>query len=250
MSVSVDDRAEPSRSDMEKDWRLTEMLLDTAFPEIKDAVVAAAIPHWFDAAVMACLLNEPEAGQNNVYEQISVLPIAERFGDLGTALHERTRKAILYHLIKEKPQRLKEYNRRAYDYFAKYGDPERQAEACYHQMALDPAKAAGVLKNQVDNFINVQNYGAANTLLRDAEELINLNTLDYLVGKEIQAQRSRVDYAVKAKTETEKPTDMVDRALSRHSPDSGSLGAKIGPSGRLATVSRAARGPEASKTAV
>src|SRR5271166_3715555 len=38
--------------------------------------------------------------------------------------------------------------------------------------------------------------------------------------------------------------------LSRHSPDSGSLGAKIGPSGRLATVSRAARGPEASKTAV
>src|SRR5271165_4077969 len=40
------------------------------------------------------------------------------------------------------------------------------------------------------------------------------------------------------------------KPLNRHSPDSGSLGAKIGPSGRLATVSRAARGPEASKTAV
>src|SRR5271165_1287946 len=52
----------------------------------------------------------------------------------------------------------------------------------------------------------------------------------------------------------ETPADLAQWSnrndINRHSPDSGSLGAKIGPSGRLATVSRAARGPEASKTAV
>ncbi|GAK54553.1 SEFIR domain protein [Candidatus Moduliflexus flocculans] len=46
-------------SEEEKAYLLAMALLETQPPEIREAIVAAAVPHWFDAEILAALLTHP-----------------------------------------------------------------------------------------------------------------------------------------------------------------------------------------------
>ena len=54
-------RLQAAQSDAEREWVLMEWSLANLEPEVRAAVWAAAIPHWFDAAFLAALLDKPLA---------------------------------------------------------------------------------------------------------------------------------------------------------------------------------------------
>ena len=45
----------------EKAYLLAMALLETQPPDIREAVIAAAVPHWFDAEILAALLSPDPA---------------------------------------------------------------------------------------------------------------------------------------------------------------------------------------------
>ncbi len=54
-------------SDEEKAYLLAMALIETQPPEIREAIIAAAVPHWFDAEILAALLTpDPASSQSGV----------------------------------------------------------------------------------------------------------------------------------------------------------------------------------------
>ena len=45
-----------AESEEERAWISANALLETQPPDIREAVIAAAVPHWFDAEILAALL--------------------------------------------------------------------------------------------------------------------------------------------------------------------------------------------------
>lgn len=68
-------------SEEQRTWIVTNALLDSQPPELREAALAAAVPHWFNAAILAALLEtQPlpfpggeEAGQSGESSEIPLL---------------------------------------------------------------------------------------------------------------------------------------------------------------------------------
>src|SRR5574341_1838446 len=72
-------------------WIITDQLL-SSMPDVRDAVLAAAIPHWFNKDVLDALLDRKSVNVDSIYERIIGLSFVEPHGILGYRLHDLTRK--------------------------------------------------------------------------------------------------------------------------------------------------------------
>ena len=74
---------------------LLEMTLDAAPPDVADAVRAAALPAWFDAALLAYLLERDETEAERLLAQIAAFSFVQPREDGGLVYHEATRARLL-----------------------------------------------------------------------------------------------------------------------------------------------------------
>jgi tetratricopeptide (TPR) repeat protein len=113
-----------AKSDDERGEIVLQFSLESLDSGLRDAVRAAAIPHWFDVELLAALLDKSKTETLPIFEQLLSLSIVEPFQGRGYNIHERTRSLLL---------KLLWQNDR--DYYIKLS--QRVANYCYGQDKLD-----------------------------------------------------------------------------------------------------------------
>jgi tetratricopeptide (TPR) repeat protein len=113
---------------------------------IKDALVAAAVPHWCDRDFLAALLDTtPEEGER-LLGQLRALTVVEPFparGEHAVNVHEAARLALREHLRATDVARWKALSTRARAHVCQGTEPHTRIEALYHLFAINqPAAAA------------------------------------------------------------------------------------------------------------
>lgn len=130
-----------SSSEDERNWLITQNLINQLPPELSQAVWAAAIPHWFNAEILASLLPEYIDLIEKLYSQLQNLPFVEPFLGRGFNIHEVPRRLILQYLWKERHDEFINLSMHAANYFAQQkGNLSAATEQIYHIWIIDSSK--------------------------------------------------------------------------------------------------------------
>jgi hypothetical protein len=117
---------------------------------LRTALQAAAIPHWFDQAMLAALLGATADSIGEVWEQLTALSVVEPFPARGEAtfnVHEATRLALRHHLATTELGRFRRLSDTAAAQFAADARPATQIEWIYHLLCADPEHGADELED-------------------------------------------------------------------------------------------------------
>ena len=174
-----------AQTDEERSWIVIENLLESLPEDVKSALWALAIPHWFDADILAALCPELADHADEIYRQLQTISCVEMFPERGHNVHELTRNHLLDRLWQDNPERFRELSAKAASYFADGNKPEMQIERIYHLVIAEPANENSELFNLAQLWSN--NYRKA-----EVESLI-LNLQQHIAA-------NRVTVAVKAET--------------------------------------------------
>lgn len=158
-------------SDEEREWLTTAFSLEGLTPALREAVWAAAVPHWFDRELLGALLGAPVAEE--VFEALLGLSFVEPYPGRGHAIHERTRGVLLARLWKREPERYRALSRRAAAYTAERGEgDEWRIETIYHRLVGEPERGEKELISSGWEWQNSPNfaYDTVEALARAARE--------------------------------------------------------------------------------
>jgi tetratricopeptide (TPR) repeat protein len=149
MSDDLLARLQAAESAEERDWLVTETLLESLPAELRQAAWAAAVPHWFDASILAALLDREPEECAALYADLQALPFVEPFEARGGQnVHEVTRTAMLAKLWSERRDEYRALSARAAATFADGDEPEMRIEEIYHLLVADPDAGAAALYEQ------------------------------------------------------------------------------------------------------
>ena len=129
-------------------------------PELAETVRAAAIPHWFDAPLLAALLELPADEAELRYATLQEMPFVQVVGGRGHALHELTRRLLLDELWVEREADFRAWSRRAAGCFDGQADADDTAriEAIYHWLIADPDRGADLVAQWDAKWSNTSRY--------------------------------------------------------------------------------------------
>ncbi len=136
-----------AQTDEERSWIVTENLLESLPKDVASALWAVAIPHWFNAEILAALCPELGDRADEIYQQLQELSCVEVFPERGHNVHELTRNQLLDRLWKDSPERFRELSGKAASYFAQRGKSENQIERIYHLVVADPNRGIDALSD-------------------------------------------------------------------------------------------------------
>ncbi len=118
-----------------------EIVLSGHQPELRNAFIAAAIPHWFDTQILAKLLQIDEVQAASYIDQLQRLPMVERFATRDAwNVHEATRLALRSQLIAEQNVKFQQLSARAAQCFLA-DEPHQRVEHLFHLLVSAPAEA-------------------------------------------------------------------------------------------------------------
>jgi tetratricopeptide (TPR) repeat protein len=147
-------------------------------PELKQALVAAAIPHWFTADTLSALLDEDlRPSAEKLHAAVIALPMVEEYPERQAhAVHDQTRLALRDRLWAEQPERFRELSRRA---ATAYGNADDTApdftltcEHLYHQLAGQTDAGDEAMDQVAGNWRRRFHVQPLQTLARLLEELL------------------------------------------------------------------------------
>jgi tetratricopeptide (TPR) repeat protein len=152
---------------------MTWSMLESFPRDLREATVAAAVPHWFDASILAALLPARADDAEGLYRELQRQPFVEPYTGRGHTLHELTREAILARLWCDDTDGFRALSERVRRYLAEREehDPTIQIEVLYHTLVTNEGAALDALTGLHDEFRNVgARYHLAEALLRAAAE--------------------------------------------------------------------------------
>lgn len=136
-------------------------------PDLAETVRAAAIPHWFDAALLAALLELPQKKADRRYATLQEMPFVQPVGGRGHALHELTRRLLLDELWAGRQADFRAWSHRAARYFDRQAnDDTARIEAIYHWLAADPDRGAYLVWGQGATWNNTFRYNLVFALIQ------------------------------------------------------------------------------------
>jgi tetratricopeptide (TPR) repeat protein len=139
-------RVNQAETEADRQWILLELQLAQMPEDLVSMLWAAAVPHWFDGAILAALRPELAERAEELYEQLQELTFIEEFAGRGHNVHELTRDVLLGKLWAERREEFLELSRRAADYFFGLdGDGDAEVEACYHEVLNEGEAQTGRL---------------------------------------------------------------------------------------------------------
>jgi len=178
MHADILAQLQQAESEAQKTWIITNTILETLPTDLSEAVIAAAVPHWFNIRVLVEILGIEAAQSERVLEQLQLLSFSEPFGDLGWTLHDMTRMGILTHLVADRLGYFLECSRRAFNHFSRFDGAQNVVEAIYHLLVIEKEVGLKKFKEQMEAYSHEPNFSAANNLLRCARELFKTGTSD------------------------------------------------------------------------
>ena len=163
-------RLAQAQTEEEKDWLLAELSLSVLSPELRAMALAAAVPHWFDANILAAL--QPDLAQQTeaLYLELQHLPFVEVFPDRGYNIHERTRKAMLKHQWETDEEAFKQFSQRLVDYFG--AENTNRIEQIYHAVAADFEAGSSQFEDYITHLDHNFRRGEAEALLAAVQEQV------------------------------------------------------------------------------
>ena len=134
-------RVQQAETETERQWILLELQMSQMSDELVSMLWAAAIPHFFDANILAALRPELAEQAEKLYENLKALTFVEKFPKQGYNIHELTRNVLLNQLCQQDKDEFLSLSQRAADYFfAEKMSSEEDVEFCYHEI-LNEGKA-------------------------------------------------------------------------------------------------------------
>lgn len=132
--------------------------IDLTFPALgetdrsalKDTLLAAAVPHWCDAAILSALLQGSPAECGERLARLRTLNVIEPFPARGADavnVHEAARLALRRSLATQDEFRFRTLSHRTAAFFAADSTLAGRIEWIYHRLCADPEKAATELEN-------------------------------------------------------------------------------------------------------
>jgi tetratricopeptide (TPR) repeat protein len=112
---------------------------------IRRALLAAAVPHWFDPAFLGALLAVDEQEAERLYGKLCTLRAVEPFsarGERAVNVHESVRLALREHLRQSDPEQWRALSERARAHVATSSSVHARIEALHHHFAIDQEVAA------------------------------------------------------------------------------------------------------------
>ncbi|MEG4236411.1 tetratricopeptide repeat protein [Microcoleus sp. Pol14C6] len=158
-----------AQTEEEKDWLLAELSLSVLSPE-RAMALAAAVPHWFDANILAALQPDLAQQAEALYLELQHLPFVEGFADRGHNIHERTRKAMLRHLWETEEEAFKQFSQRLVDYFG--AENTNRIEQIYHAVMADFEAGSSQFERYIRSLDHNFRRGEAEALLAAVQELV------------------------------------------------------------------------------
>ncbi|MBD0312611.1 MAG: hypothetical protein ICV86_06910, partial [Microcoleus sp. T3-bin5] len=163
-------RLAQAQTEEEKDWLLAELSLSVLSPELRAMALPAAVPHWFDANILAALQPDLAQQAEALYLELQHLPFVEGFADRGHNIHERTRKAMLKHLWETDEEAFKQFSQRLVDYFG--AENTNRIEQIYHALVADFEAGSSQFKPYIRSLDHNFRRGEAEALLAAVQELV------------------------------------------------------------------------------
>lgn len=155
----------------ERQWLLLESVLESLSEEVRQAVWAIAVPHWFDDRILAALCPEFATQAAEIYQELQRLSFVEVFEGRGHNIHEATRSVLLDRLWNDRPDEFKFISARAAEYFA--DDAENVAEWLYHKSVGEPIGDA--LVNAMEPLGHNSRRSESEVILKGLDEQIKSN---------------------------------------------------------------------------
>jgi len=135
----------------------------------------AAIPHWFNADVLAVLLPDLSSQAAGLYAQLQSLAFVEPYQGRGHNVHELTREIILTLWWNTRRDEYRQISGRAETYFAAQDDDGAHVEAAYHSIVASPFDLTGLTGrwNETAASLRIpEQFSLAHTLIQNAREHI------------------------------------------------------------------------------
>lgn len=206
MNIEFLKRLAHAQNDEERTWLVTESLLATLPPAMQLILWAAAVPHWFDAEILAALRPELTDQTKALYEELKLLSFVEVFPGRGHNIHEKTRKIMLGRLWQNNINEFRMLAGNAAQYFAMENSPAAQIEAIYHWVIASPNQGGNRFWNLAQTWCNDFRLAELESLLDNINEHHLVQRLEpSLIAKEAY-WRGRVSFR----------TYYVDEALTQY----------------------------------
>jgi tetratricopeptide (TPR) repeat protein len=168
MNADLFARLSQAQTEEEKTWLLIELSLEGLLPELRQSVWAMALPHWFDAEILAAACPDLADRAAELYQQLQGLSFVEVFPERGHNVHELTRRAILQRRWQDDRQGFVECSGRLAAYFANVG--ESAAEWIYHLVIADREQGKAKLKQYAETLNNSYRRSESELLLSGLRE--------------------------------------------------------------------------------
>jgi tetratricopeptide (TPR) repeat protein len=220
-------RLAQAQTEEEKDWLLTELSLSVMSPELRAMALAAAVPHWFDANILAALQPDLAQQAEALYLELQDLPFVEVFPDRGHNIHERTRKAMLKHLWETDEQAFKQFSQRLVDYF----DAENlnRIEQIYHAVVADFEAGSSQFEDYITHLDHNFRRGEAEALLAAVQELVEAKRVPESFAADVVSWFGQIHFRF---YEVQEALFRYDTALKLYE----QVGAKLGKANTLKAI--------------
>jgi tetratricopeptide (TPR) repeat protein len=116
---------------------------------LKDALDAAAIPHWFDETILTAVLDVSQDDALSRLARLRTLRTVERFparGETALNVHEAARLALRRRLAETATERFRTLSSNACRHFAHDLSPAGRIEWIFHLLSADPERGASELE--------------------------------------------------------------------------------------------------------
>jgi len=147
--VSIEEllkRVQQAETETERQWILLELQMSQMSEDLVSMLWAAAIPHFFDANILAALKPELAEQAERLYEDLKSLTFVEEFPNQGYNIHELTRNVLLNKLWRDDREEFLRLSQRAADYFfEEKTSSEKDVEFCYHEILSEGKAQTGKL---------------------------------------------------------------------------------------------------------
>lgn len=147
---------------------------------LKEALIAASIPHWFNSEIIAHLLETSIDKASFFISQLSYLPIIEPFparGEDSLNIHEKSRLLIRKYLLTKTPSKFTSLSHSAALFFSEQNSAHYKIEQIYHKLAAQAESAADELELLFRNFVADSQSDHRSALVGSIEELEETQSL-------------------------------------------------------------------------
>lgn len=178
----------------ERDWLVMEFSLQNLSETLRQAVWAAAIPHWFNYDFLNAVLANPL--KDSDFHALTELSFVEVYPEHGFNVHERSRNLLLTQLWATNKTRYQKLSKRAAAYCKKQDQSVTawRVETIYHDLLANNLRAKNDFFKQGLDWINSFQYDNLESLTQVVLGAVNSSKLKGDVAGHVCFFQAKVDY--------------------------------------------------------